>query len=261
MHTGKIQLEIKRKIVEKQTGRGLYPYAKHYLRNIHKRTGEYWTNHFNTIGIVGMNEALQNFMGESIASEPGRAFAMEMMAYMRDVLQDIQEETGHFYNLEATPAEGTSHRLAKEDRLRYPDIKTAGQDVPYYTNSTQMPVGHTEDIFEVLENQDDLQSLYTGGTVLHLYLGEKIDDPATCKRLLQKIFTRYRLPYVSITPTFSICNDHGYIAGEHFSCPTCQSDCEVWSRVTGYLRPVENYNVGKREEYNDRLKYAMPQMN
>lgn len=261
MHTGKIQLEIKRKIVEKQTGRGLYPYAKHYLRNIHKRTGEYWTNHFNTIGIVGMNEALQNFMGESIASEPGRAFAMEMMDYMRDVLQDIQEETGHFYNLEATPAEGTSHRLAKADRLRYPDIKTAGQDVPYYTNSTQMPVGHTEDIFEVLENQDDLQSLYTGGTVLHLYLGEKIDDPATCKRLLQKIFTRYRLPYVSITPTFSICNDHGYIAGEHFSCPTCQSDCEVWSRVTGYLRPVENYNVGKREEYNDRLKYAMPQMN
>lgn len=261
MHTGKIQLEIKRKIVEEQTGRGLYPYAKHYLRNIHKRTGEYWTNHFNTIGIVGMNEALQNFMGESIASEPGRAFAMEMMDYMRDVLQDIQEETGHFYNLEATPAEGTSHRLAKADRLRYPDIKTAGQDVPYYTNSTQMPVGHTEDIFEVLENQDDLQSLYTGGTVLHLYLGEKIDDPATCKRLLQKIFTRYRLPYVSITPTFSICNDHGYIAGEHFSCPTCQSDCEVWSRVTGYLRPVENYNVGKREEYNDRLKYAMPQMN
>lgn len=261
MHTGKIQLEIKRKIVEEQTGRGLYPYAKHYLRNIQKRTGEYWTNHFNTIGIVGMNEALQNFMGESIASEPGRAFAMEMMDYMRDVLQDIQEETGHFYNLEATPAEGTSHRLAKEDRLRYPDIKTAGQDVPYYTNSTQMPVGHTEDIFEVLENQDDLQSLYTGGTVLHLYLGEKIDDPATCKRLLQKIFTRYRLPYVSITPTFSICNDHGYIAGEHFSCPTCQSDCEVWSRVTGYLRPVENYNVGKREEYNDRLKYAMPQMN
>jgi ribonucleoside-triphosphate reductase len=182
------------------------------------------------------------------------------MHHMRDVMQAVQEETGHFYNLEATPAEGTSHRLARLDRQRYPDILCAGTDTPYYTNSTQMPVGYTDDLFTVLENQDELQSLYTGGTVLHLYLGQKIDSPEVCKKLLQKIFTRYQLPYVSITPTFSICNTHGYIAGEHFNCPECQADCEVWSRVTGYLRPVENYNAGKKAEYFERKKYAMPEM-
>jgi ribonucleoside-triphosphate reductase len=260
MQIGKVQLEIKRKIIEEQTERGLYPYARFYLRNIQKRTGEYWTNHFNTIGIIGMNEALQNFLGTDIGTEQGRAFAEEVMVYMREVLQNIQEETGHFYNLEATPAEGTSYRLARLDLQKYPDIKTAGTDTPYYTNSSQLPVGYTEDLFEVLDLQDELQSLYTGGTVLHLYLGQKIDDPEVCKRLLRKIVTHYKLPYVSITPTFSICQDHGYIAGEHFACPheQCGKQTEVWSRVTGYLRPVENYNKGKAAEYKDRKKYAMP---
>jgi ribonucleoside-triphosphate reductase len=177
---------------------------------------------------------------------------------MRDVLQEIQEETGHFYNLEATPAEGTSYRLAKADKARYPDIVTAGNGTPYYTNSTQLPVGYSDDIFEVLDLQDNLQSLYTGGTVLHLYLGESIDDPQLCKRLLQKVLTNYKLPYVSITPTFSICDDHGYIGGEHFACPTCNAPTEVWSRVTGYLRPVANYNEGKAAEYSDRKKFTMP---
>ena len=261
MHIGKTQLEIKRKIVEEQTEKGLYPYSKYYLRNVHKRTGEYWTNHFNTIGLVGMNEALQNFFGEQcdITSQSGRDFTVEIMEFMRDTLQEIQEETGHFYNLEATPAEGTSHRLARLDKQRYPEIITAGTDKPYYTNSTQMPVGATDDIFEVLENQDQLQSLYTGGTVLHLYLGQKIDDPEVCKNLIRKIFQQYQLPYLSITPTFSICDTHGYVAGEHFQCPQCKSDCEVWSRVTGYLRPVENFNVGKKAEYDDRKKYVLPQ--
>ncbi|MBN1942138.1 MAG: ribonucleoside triphosphate reductase [Phycisphaerae bacterium] len=258
MHVGKTQLEIKRKIVEEQTANGLYPYSAYYLRNIQQRTGEYWTNHFNTIGIVGMNEALLNFMGKDVVSAEGKAFAEELMQFMRDEMQVIQEKTGHFYNLEATPAEGTSHRLAKLDRQRYPDIITAGEDTPYYTNSSQPPVGFTDDIFEVLDNQDALQTMYTGGTVLHLYLGQKIDDPNVCKRLLQMIFKRYKLPYVSITPTFSICNTHGYLAGEHFTCPQCEAPCEVWSRVTGYLRPVANYNQGKAAEYMERKKYTLP---
>ncbi len=262
MNVGKVQLEIKRRIIEEQTEKGLYPYSANYLRNIHKRTGEYWTNHFNTIGLIGMNEALENFIGQGIASKPGQAFAIEIMEFMRDELQKIQEETGHFYNLEATPAEGTSYRLAKLDREKYPDIIAAGNGTPYYTNSTQMPVGLTDDIFEVLENQDELQSMYTGGTVLHMYLGQKIDDPQLCKKLLQKIFTRYKLPYLSITPTFTICNEHGYIAGEHYSCPyeKCGKETEVWSRVTGYLRPVQNFNKGKSAEYKERKKYAMPEL-
>jgi ribonucleoside-triphosphate reductase len=258
MHIGKTQLEIKRRIIEEQTENGLYPYSRFYLRYVKQRTGEYWTNHFNTIGIIGMNEAMLNFMGKDLADPEGQAFAEELMHFMRDVLQEIQEETGHFYNLEATPAEGTSYRLAKADKARYPDIVTAGNGTPYYTNSTQLPVGYSDDIFEVLDLQDNLQSLYTGGTVLHLYLGESIDDPQLCKRLLQKVLTNYKLPYVSITPTFSICDDHGYIGGEHFACPTCNAPTEVWSRVTGYLRPVANYNEGKAAEYSDRKKFTMP---
>ncbi len=164
-----------------------------------------------------------------------------------DLLKDVQTETGHVYNLEATPAEGTSYRLAKMDLEKYPDIITAGENVPYYTNSTQVPVEFSEDIFEVLEKQDLLQSLYTGGTVLHLYMGESIEEIETCKNLIKTIFAKYKLPYISITPTFSICNDHGYIRGEHFECPDCGAETEVWSRVTGYMRPVENYNEGKKE--------------
>jgi ribonucleoside-triphosphate reductase len=164
------------------------------------------------------------------------------------------------YNLEATPAEGTGHRLARLDKQRYPEIITAGDEAPYYTNSTQLPVGQTEDIFEALDLQDDLQSLYTGGTVLHLYLGQAVEDPALCKALIRRIFARYKLPYLSITPTFSICHEHGYISGEHFKCPTCGAAAEVWSRVTGYLRPVQHFNDGKRAEYFQRRKFALPEV-
>jgi ribonucleoside-triphosphate reductase len=258
MHLGKTSLEIKRKIIEDQTDKGLYPYSAHYLRDVKARTGRYWYNHFNTIGIVGMNEALVNFMHKDITAPEGQAFANEIMEYMRGILKEIQEETGNFYNLEATPAEGTSYRLAMLDRKKFPDIFAAGtEEAPYYTNSTQLPVGFTDDIFETLDLQDDLQCGYTGGTVLHLYLGERIYDPDVCRNLIRKIFMKYKLPYISITPTFSICNTHGYIAGEHFKCPECGAATEVWSRVTGYLRPVQNYNRGKRQEYSDRRKFRI----
>lgn len=257
---GKTSLELKRKVIEKQTVNGLYPYSANFLQNAKKRTGEYWYNHFSTIGLVGMNEALMNFMDKDISTAEGQAFSIEMMEYLRDMLANIQEETGHVYNLEATPAEGTAYRLARLDRERYPEIITSGEDTPYYTNSTQLPVGHSEDIFNVLELQDELQSLYTGGTVLHLYLGEKIDDPEIAKRLVRKIFENYKLPYVSLTPTFSVCPDHGYLSGEQPECPSCGKPTEVWSRVTGYLRPVSNYNDGKRQEYADRKTYLVPEM-
>jgi len=254
---GKTSLEIKRKIIEQQSEKGLYPYSTHYLRNIKQRTGSYWYNHFSTIGIVGMNEAILNFMGKDITTPEGQAFAVEIMHYLRDIMIDFQKETGNFYNLEATPAEGTSYRLARLDKQRYPDIITAGDKIPYYTNSTQLPVGFTDDIFECMDLQDELQSLYTGGTVQHLYLGECIKELDVCKNLIKRIFERYKMPYISITPTFSICNTHGYIQGEHFECPTCGEKTEVWSRVVGYLRPVDNYNKGKKEEYFLRKKFVL----
>lgn len=254
---GKVSLEIKRKIIEQQSEQNLYPYSVHYLRNIKKRTGEYWTNHFNTIGLVGMNEACLNFMGKDIGSEEGLAFALEVMHFLRELMVKFQQETGHFYNLEATPAEGTCYRLARLDKERYPDIIQAGEKEPFYTNSSQLPVEYTDDIFECCDLQDELQSLYTGGTVQHLYIGERIDDIEVCKNLIKKVFERYKMPYISLTPTFSVCNEHGYIAGEHFTCPTCGRDTEVWSRVVGYLRPVQNYNPGKKEEYMRRKKFVI----
>lgn len=253
----KTSLEIKRKIVEAQTEKGLYPYSAHYLRNIKKKSGEYWTNHFNTIGIVGMNEALLNFMGKNIASPEGQAFAIKVLNHLRDLMVKFQEETGHEYNLEATPAEGTSYRLAKLDKERYPDIISCGKKDPYYTNSSLLPADYTDDIFETVELQDELQSLYTGGTVIHFYLGEKIQDIEVCKSLIKKVFTMSKIPYISMTPTFSVCEEHGYIAGEHFTCPECGKETEVWSRVTGYLRPVKNFNKGKKAEYFDRKKYVI----
>ncbi len=260
MNIAKNSLEIKRKVIEEQTGRGLYPYSANYLSDVKARTGSYWHNHFNTIGLIGMNEACRNLLGSDydLTTSEGQAFAVRTLDYMRSVIKDIQDETGHYYNLEATPAEGTSYRLAKKDIERYPAILTAGETVPYYTNSTQLPVGYTDDIFETLDLQDELQSMYTGGTVLHLYLGEEIKDTAAAKNLLRKAFTRYKLPYLSLTPTFSVCGDHGYIAGEHFTCPECGQKAEVWSRVVGYLRPVQNFNTGKRAEYIERKKYVMP---
>ncbi|MDQ2086610.1 ribonucleoside triphosphate reductase [Herbivorax sp. ANBcel31] len=254
---GKTSLEIKRKIIERQSEKGLYPYSTHFLRNIKERTNQYWYNHFNTIGVIGMNEALMNYMGKDIGTKEGQEFSVNIMNYLRDVLVEFQNETGHFYNLEATPAEGTSYRLAKLDRERYPDIITAGNNTPYYTNSTQLPVEYTDDVFEVLELQDKLQSLYTGGTVQHLYLGESIEDIELCKSLIKKVFTNHSMPYISITPTFSICKEHGYLKGEQFKCPVCNDKTEVWSRVTGYLRPVENYNIGKKEEYFTRKKFKV----
>ena len=255
VHAGKSSLEIKRKIIEDQTNRGLYPFSAHFLKDVKARTGEYWNNHFNTIGILGMNEALQNFIGKDITTPEGQSVSLEIMNYLRELMVAIQKETGHMYNLEASPAEGASYRMAKADIERYPDIITSGTDeVPYYTNSSQLPVGYTDDIFEVMELQDELQSLYTGGTVQHLYLGERIEDISTAKSLIQKIFTKYKMPYISITPTFSICPEHGYITGEHWNCPTCNKEAEVWSRVTGYLRPVQNYNIGKKQEYKERTK-------
>jgi ribonucleoside-triphosphate reductase len=254
---GRTSLEIKRKIIEQQTEQGLYPYSANYLRDIKERTGEYWYNHFSTIGIVGMNEALLNFMGCDITSKEGQSFAIEVLNYLRDILINFQEETGHVYNLEATPAEGTAYRLAMLDNQKYPDIIAAGNGVPYYTNSSQLPVDYSDDIFEVLDLQDELQSLYTGGTVQHLYLGESIDDIQACKSLIRNIFNNYKMPYISITPTFSVCDVHGYIKGEHFSCPECGKETEVWSRVTGYLRPVKNYNLGKKEEYKNRKMFSM----
>ncbi len=256
----KNSLEIKRKIIEDQTQKGLYPFSAHYLRNVKMRTGQYWFNHFNTIGVLGMNEALLNFYGDGtdLTTERGQEFSVRMMNYLRDLMTEIQEETGHFYNLEATPAEGTSYRLADLDKKKYPDIICAGDEkVCYYTNSTQLPVGFTDDIFETMDLQDELQSLYTGGTVLHLYLGERISDVEVAKKLIRKVFTNYKLPYISLTPTFSVCQEHGYLQGEQFTCPECGNDAEVWSRVVGYLRPVQNFHKGKKTEYDERLKYEI----
>jgi ribonucleoside-triphosphate reductase len=253
----KTSLEIKRKIIEEQSLCGLYPYSTHFLRSVKERTGQFWDNHFNTIGIVGMNEMLLNFLGadKDITTPEGLAFSLKVMNFLRAVMVEFQGETGHMYNLEATPAEGTSYSLALKDKKRYPDIVAAGKAEPYYTNSTQLPVGFTDDIFEAVALQDELQSLYTGGTVQHLYLGERVDDIETCKAILKKIFASSKMPYISITPTFSVCPEHGYVSGEHFKCPTCGENSEVWSRVVGYLRPVQNYNKGKKEEYKERIKY------
>ncbi len=254
---GKASLEIKRKIIERETVNGLYPYSSRYLKGIKERFGQYWINHFSTIGVIGMNEALLNLIGKDIATPEGQRTAVEIMNYLRELLTGFQKETGHFYNLEATPAEGTAYRLARLDKQKYPDIITAGKEVPYYNNSTHLPVEHTDDIFETLDLQDELQSLYTGGTVLHLYLGENIPEPKIAANLIKKVFENYKLPYVSLTPTFSICQNHGYLKGEQYVCSECGEKTEVWSRVVGYLRPINNYNEGKREEYINRRKYVL----
>lgn len=251
-------LDTKRSILEKNTEDGLYPFSRVYLANVKQRFGEYWKNHFNTIGLIGMNECILNYTNgkEDITTPFGQEFAKDILDYMNEVMQEYQED-GSLYNLEATPAEGTAPRLAKLDKKLYPDIITAGTKDPYYTNSTQLPVDATTDLFEAVRLQDDLQTKYTGGTVLHAYLGERVSDPETTKNLIKNIFTNYALPYLSITPTFSVCKEHGYIAGEHFTCPTCGSDCEVWTRVVGYYRPVQNFNNSKKEEYHNRCEYIV----
>ncbi len=250
-------LEIKRKMLENFIEKGLYPYSKFYLRNIKKMRGRYWANHFSTIGLVGMNEALLNFMGENILCEKGRNFTLKILDFMRRRLLFYQKQTGNIYNLEATPAEGTSYRLAKMDKKIYPRIITAGHNEPYYTNSTQLPVDSSRGLFEDLDSQDDLQVKYSGGTVFHAFLGEMVSDNATVRILIKKIFEKFRLPYFTFTPTFSICPEHGYLKGEQYTCSQCQAKTEVYSRIVGYLRPVQQFNLGKQEEFKQRKVYEI----
>jgi ribonucleoside-triphosphate reductase len=259
MELARDSLEIKRKVLEGWTEKGLYPYSKYYLEGVKKMRGTYWGNHFSTIGLIGMNEALLNFLGVDIGNQKGVQFAEEVMDFMREKLVKYQEETGNLYNLEATPAEGTSYRLALKDKKKYPDIITAGEKEPYYTNSTQLPVNYTDDLFEALKLQDPLQTRYTGGTVFHAFLGEAVSDPKTVSSFIKTIFERFKLPYFTFTPTFSICPVHGYIAGEHFTCPKCavEQPCEVYSRVVGYLRPVQQWHFGKQEEFRQRKTFKI----
>lgn len=264
MELAKESLEVKRKVLENFTDKDLYPYTKYYLRDIKARHGCYWTNHFSTIGLVGMNEACLNLLGEGIGEETGREFAIKAMDFMRDKIVQFQKETGHNFNLEATPAEGTSYRLAKMDKEKLASIKCANDEdyydrgaKPFYTNSTQLPINFTEDIFEVLDHQDDLQTKYTGGTVVHIYAGERIHDINIMKNLVKKICTNYRLPYFTFSPTFSTCPTHGYMAGEHFECPKCGEDSEVFSRVVGYIRPVRQWNEGKKTEFATRKTFVV----
>jgi ribonucleoside-triphosphate reductase len=212
-------LEIKRKQLERLTEEGLYPYSRFYLEGIRERRGRYWDNHFSTIGLLGMNEAMLNLTGQGIDTVEGKSVAVRTLQFMRSQLEAFQEETGHLYNLEATPAEGTSFRLARADRARFADIITAGESEPYYTNSTQLPVGTTDDIYEALTHQDPLQALYTGGTVFHGFLGERLDDWQSARLMVKRIAENFHLPYFTISPTFTICPEHGYISGEHFACP------------------------------------------
>jgi anaerobic ribonucleoside-triphosphate reductase len=261
MDLARESLEVKRKILEKFTDLDLYPYTKFYLRKIKEDRGSYWVNHFATIGLVGLNEAVLNLFGKTMGDEEGKAFGEEVLIHMRDRLVEYQRETGNLYNLEATPAEGCSYRFAKADRKRYPDIKVANTPAcdsgcePYYTNSSQLPVNHTDDIFESLDLQDSLQTKYTGGTVVHLFLGEEISDVKSVPKLVKIICDNYKLPYFSITPTFSVCPVHGYQKGEQKECKTCGSSCEVYTRIVGYLRPVQQWHKGKQSEYKDRKSY------
>ena len=243
-------LKTKRTVITKLLDAGLYPYTKYYLGT--------FENHFSTIGLVGMNEACLNarWLHKDLTDPEAQEFTKAVLNHMRERLSDYQEKYGDLYNLEATPAESTSYRLAKHDRNRYPEIITANMNgTPYYTNSSHLPVGYTEDIFSALDIQDDLQTLYTSGTVFHAFLGEKLPDWRAAADLVRKIAENYKLPYYTMSPTYSVCHDHGYITGEHFTCPKCGKDTEVWSRITGYYRPVQNWNDGKVQEFKDRKEY------
>lgn len=259
MDLAKESLEIKRKAIDDFMEKGLYPYSKFYLDSVKKMRNSHFGNHFSTIGLMGMNEALLNFLGEDIGSKRGRKFALEVLDFMRERLVKYQKETDNLYNLEATPGEGTSYRQAKADKEKYPDIITAGtKKAPYYTNSSQLPVDYTDDAFQALKLQDELQCRYTGGTVFHLFLGEKIDDVEAAKAIVKKVFKKFHLPYITLTPTFSICPTHGYLAGEHFYCPKCtiEQPCEVYSRIVGYLRPITQWHKGKKQEFKERKEYS-----
>ncbi len=246
-------LKIKRGVISRLLDEGLYPYTKRYLGD--------FSNHFSTIGLIGMNEVGLNakWLGEDMASERTQEFSKKVLNHMRDRLVIYQEQYGDLYNLEATPAESTTYRFAKHDRKRYPDIKTAGHegDTPYYTNSSHLPVDYTVDIFDALDIQDELQTLYTSGTVFHAFLGEKLPDWKAAAKLVKTIAENYRLPYYTMSPTYSICREHGYISGDQRTCPTCGAVTEVYSRITGYYRPIQNWNDGKTQEYNNRTEYEI----
>ncbi len=252
-------LEAKRQVIQHHIDDGLFPYTRRYLGTLE--------NHFSTIGVNGINEMIRNFtLDEYDITDPrGHAMAVRFLDHVRDRMVEFQEETGNLYNLEATPAEGTTYRFAKEDAKRYPGILQAGTAAnPYYTNSSQLPVGFTDDAFEALERQEELQGKYTGGTVLHLYMPEQVSSVDACRTLVRRALTNFRLPYITITPTFSICPVHGYLAGEHHTCPKCAASrpnaapqaCEVWTRVMGYFRPVSSFNIGKKGEYAERVMFT-----
>jgi ribonucleoside-triphosphate reductase len=257
-------LTIKRKVLERFTEKNLYPYSRYYLREIKEGSDHYWKNHFSTIGIIGMNEACLNLIGQDICTEAGRSLSLRVMDFIRDTISDLQDHTGELFNLEATPGEGTSYRLAMLDKTQFPQIVCANEETykrgaaPFYTNSTQLPVDYTDDLFETLSHQDGLQSKYTGGTVLHLYLGEEVSDIETVKGLIRKVVSRFRLPYFTLTPTFSVCPSHGYLIGEQTHCPTCHEETEVYSRVVGYLRPIKQWNKGKQAEFTKRKVFKLP---
>lgn len=261
MEQAKQSLEVKRTVLEKLTASGLYPYTKFYLRDIYERFGEYWKNHFSTIGLIGMNEAAENLLGVDIGSKAGMEFAERTLDLMRVTLVEFQEQTGNNYNLEATPAEGTTYRLARIDQTDYPKTaifangKGESVEAPFYTNSTHLPVNYTDDLYELLDLQDNLQTKYTGGTVVHFFLGERIDNPLTLKKLVKNICNNYRLPYFTFSPSFSVCANHGYLLGEQHTCERCAAPCEVYSRVVGFLRPVEQWNNGKKAEFAMRHHY------
>ena len=261
MDMAKDSLETKRKVLERLTDANLYPYTKFYLRNIKQRFNQYWKNHFSTIGLIGTNEAALNLLGVDIGTEKGKAFAEKTLDFMRDRLVEYQKETGNNYNLEATPAEGTTYRLAQLDKASFPDrahfANGIGAEVkcPFYTNSSHLPVNYTDDLFELMDLQDNLQTKYTGGTVIHFFLGERMDDPQTLKKLVKTICENYKLPYFTFSPSFSICKNHGYIVGEYPECPKCGEATEVYSRVVGFLRPVSQWNKGKQAEFEMREHY------
>ncbi len=263
MDMARDSLETKRKILERFTDDNLYPYTKYYLRNVKKRFNQFWKNHFATIGILGLNEACINLFGENIGSSMGQDFGVKVLNFMREKLVEYQEETGNNYNLEATPAESTTYRLATIDKEKYPnilsaiDLENGACSAPFYTNSSHLPVNYTDDLFDLLDIQDDMQSLYTGGTVIHLFLGERIKDMQSLKTLIRRVCDTYKLPYFSITPTFSVCPTCGYLEGEKEFCPKCSNKTEIYSRVVGYLRPVNQWNKGKQEEFEMRKTFTV----
>jgi ribonucleoside-triphosphate reductase len=264
MDIAKESLVTKRELIEKLTDQGLYPYTKFYLEGVKNRFGKYWSNHFNTIGLVGLNEALLNFNGDDLTTPSGQILGQKILQFMRDKISSYQDQTGTLFNLEATPAEGTSYRFASLDQKSFPNIIFANSSQienqgaqAYYTNSSHLPVGFTNDIFEALDLQDDLQTKYTGGTVFHAFIGERLYDTSTCRNLVEKIAKNYALPYFTLTPTFSICPNHGYLSGEQNVCPKCQFETEVYSRVVGYIRPVDQWNTAKQAEYSDREEYKV----